>query len=179
MSATHACLLRGINLGGNNKMSMPEFRAMLEGFGCKNVKTYIASGNAVFNMPARLESKLAAMVEKAIAERFGMKMPVVIVTKKEMEQAVAMNPYPEVAATPKLLHLMVLAARPAADAVATLDPNRSAPDRFAVIDRFIYMHLPNGAADSKLTNQYFDSRLKTVSTGRNWQTVNKILEMMQ
>ena len=68
---------------------------------------------------------------------------------------------------------------PTPDQVASLDPDRSPPDRFVVVGPDIYLHVLTGAADTKLTNAYFDSRLKTVSTARNWRTVNKLLEMMR
>ena len=75
------------------------------------------------------------------------------------------------------LHVVFLADAPDAEHVEALDPNRSSPDEFAVRGREIYLHCPNGLARSKLTNSYFDSRLSTISTMRNWKTVRKLLEL--
>ena len=67
----------------------------------------------------------------------------------------------------------------APESVASLDPQRSAPDRYIVRGQEIYLHLGRSAADTKLTNAYFDSRLATISTGRNWRTVTKLVELMR
>jgi len=77
-----------------------------------------------------------------------------------------------------MLHVLFLAETPSDSAAANLDENRSPPDKFAAVGQDVYLYLPNGAGKTKLTNAYFDSKLLTVSTGRNWRTVNKLLEMM-
>jgi uncharacterized protein (DUF1697 family) len=87
------------------------------------------------------------------------------------------NPFLKAGAAEELLHVSFLADRPSTDLVAALDSTRSAPDEFAVVGREIYMKLVTGAAKTKLTNAYFDSKLKTVSTMRNWRTVLKLAEM--
>jgi uncharacterized protein (DUF1697 family) len=79
----------------------------------------------------------------------------------------------------RALYVYFLADKPAASAVKTLDPNRSAPDEFRVHGCEIYLHLPNGMGRSKLTNAYFDSKLSTICTARNWATVKTLLEMMK
>ena len=96
-----------------------------------------------------------------------------------MAQVAAGNPFLRRKCDPKWLHVVFLADTPAQAAVAALNPQRSPGDEFVVRGGEIYLHLPNGAARSKLTNQYFDSTLKTVSSGRNWNTVTTLLEMMQ
>jgi uncharacterized protein (DUF1697 family) len=73
---------------------------------------------------------------------------------------------------------MFLADRPDQAKIAALDPGRSAPDEFSVLGQEIYLHLPNGMGRTKLSNAWFDSKLATVSTCRNWRTVTKLLEMM-
>ena len=75
------------------------------------------------------------------------------------------------------LHVVFLADLPDGAHVEALDPNRSPSDEFAVLGREIYLHCPNGLARTKLTNNYFDSRLSTTSTMRNWRTVLKLLEL--
>ena len=78
-----------------------------------------------------------------------------------------------------MLHVLFLADEPTSQSIGKLDPDRSPPDAFVVRSREVYLHLPNGAASTKLTNSYFDTKLATVSTGRNWATVLKLLELMQ
>ena len=98
----------------------------------------------------------------------------------ELEDAVTSNPFLKAgAAARSSLHVMFLADVPEPSKVAALDPNRSPGDEYVVRGREIYLRLPNGVADTKLTNAYFDSKLARSSTGRNWRTVTKLLELMK
>jgi uncharacterized protein (DUF1697 family) len=101
---------------------------------------------------------------------------VVLRTQAELERVVEGNPYPKI--TDKTLHVFFLADTPSKQAVATLDPQRSPPDTFVLRGKELYVHTPNGIGRSKLTSQYFDSRLQTVATARNWNTVLKLLALM-
>ena len=178
MKPTHLALLRGINVSGKNKIRMADLTRILTELGLGAVQTYIQSGNALFHAPAKLRKQLPKLMAAAIQERFSLNVPVVVLTRAELNEAIAGNPYPQAVATPKQLHVLFLADSPAAELLATLDYARSAPDRFHVSGRFIYMHLAGSAADTRLTNAYFDSKLKTISTGRNWQTITTLQAMM-
>jgi uncharacterized protein (DUF1697 family) len=170
----HVALLRGINVGGKNKLPMRELAAMFEAAGCTDVKTYIASGNVIFKATAAVARTLAAKVEKQIAKDHGLRVPVVVRTAKELASAVENNPY---VARDDHSHVLFLAERPTKAAVAGLDANRSPGDEFAVIGRDVFLYCPNGVAKTKLTNDYFDRKLATTSTGRNFRTVRKLVEM--
>ena len=98
-------------------------------------------------------------------------------TADELEKVVKRNPFNKIGADPKRLHVSFLENRPSASAVRGLDPDRSPPDEFVVSGREIFLYCPNGVARTKLTNQYFDSKLRTVSTVRNWKTVLKLVEL--
>ena len=169
-------LLRGINVGGKNKLSMRDLSALFTDAGCENVRTFIQSGNVVFRASAGVSKSLAGVVSSKIEERFGYRVPVILRTAKQLREVVANNPFPQVQ---EMLHVMFLADRPGAAKIGLLDPQRSPPDTFIVRGEEIYLHLPNGAGNSRLTNAWFDSKLATVSTGRNWRTVNSLLEMME
>ena len=172
---THIALLRGINVGGKNKLPMEGLRAIFKAQGCASVRTYIQSGNVVFENPEA--TNLAERISKAITERFGYSVPVVLRTAAEFNQAAANNPFLRRGADPKALHVGFLSTAPPSEAVQALDPNRSPPDEFVVLGREIYLHCPNGVARSKLTNAWFDSKLGVVSTMRNWNTVTKLLAL--
>ena len=175
--ASHVALLRGVNLG-KRRLPMKELARIFEEAGAAGVRTYIQSGNVVYRASAARARRVPALVETAIAERFGFDAPVVTRTAAEMAAIVRANPYArEAAADPKSVHVGFLRDEPAASAVAALDPDRSPPDTFVVDGREIYFHFPNGLAKSKLTNPWFDSRLDTVSTMRNWRTVITLEEM--
>jgi len=157
---------------------MKDLARIFEAAGCADVRTYIQSGNVVYRAGAELARRVPALVEAAIAERFGFDAPVVTRTAAEIAAVVRANPYPDEAdSNPKSVHVGFLRHEPAARAVSALDPDRSPPDTFIVRGREIYFHFPNGMGKSKLTNPWFDSRLGTVSTMRNWRTVVTLEEM--
>jgi uncharacterized protein (DUF1697 family) len=144
--------------------------------GCGDVRTYIQSGNVLFRGTPAVAESLPAHITGQIAKRFGFRIPVVLRTAGQLAAAIRDNP---LSAIPQeMLYVYFLAGRPDASRVAQLDPDRSKPDAFVVHGREIYLHLPNGLGRSKLTNAYFDSKLATVSTARNWRTVLKLLELM-
>jgi uncharacterized protein (DUF1697 family) len=178
MQASYVALLRGVNVGGKNKLPMKELAELFTAAGCRDVQTYIQSGNVVFRAATGAAAKIPRLIAAGIFDRFGFKSPVVLRSSDEMQAVVAENPFLANLASDDGLHVMFLADVPAADAVTALDPGRSPGDTYLVRGREIYLHLPNGAGVSKLTNAYFDSKLATVSTGRNWRTVTKLLEMM-
>jgi uncharacterized protein (DUF1697 family) len=174
---THVALLRGINVGGKNRLPMRDLVGLFEEAGCSEVKTYIQSGNVVFKAPPRTRERLAGTLEKLIAERFALRVPIVLRTSEELAAAARANPFIAGKRDEKTLHVMFLADAPSARAVASLDARRSPPDEFTVVGRDIYVCCPNGVARSKLTNDYFDRTLATVSTGRNWRTVLTLVEL--
>ncbi len=175
---THIALLRGINVAGKNLLSMKDLARMFAGAGCADVRTYIQSGNVIFEAAAGA-AKIGETVSANIEKRFGYRIPIVLRTSEQLLQTIAGNPFLKAGADAKALHVYFLAAMPNARAIAGLDLARSAPDVFHVRGQEIYLHLPNGMARTMLTNAYFDSKLSTTCTARNWATVLKLAEMMQ
>jgi uncharacterized protein (DUF1697 family) len=175
--ATLIALLRGINVGGNNKLPMAGLATLFREAGCSDVRTYIQSGNVICKAGTHVADGLDARIAGAIEERFGLRVPVVLLTADEVAEAVRGNPFIAESGDERALHVAFLAHAPDAQSVAKLDPMRSPPDRFAVRGRAVYLHLPNGVARTRLTNAYLDSTLRTVSTLRNWRTVLTLLEM--
>ena len=173
----YVALMRGINVGGNNMILMKDLSALFTGVGCSDVRTYIQSGNVVFRASAAVVKGLHAAVERALVTRFGAAVPLVLRSQAELAECARSNPYFTKDADPARLVVMFLDRQPSAAEVATLDPARSPPDEFVVRGRDIYLRCPNGLGRSKLTNAWFDGKLKAVSTGRNWNTVIKLLAM--
>jgi uncharacterized protein (DUF1697 family) len=172
----HIALLRGINVGGKNKLPMKALAALFEAAGCGDVTTYIQSGNVVFRAPDGLAREVPARIHAAIQERHGLHVPVVTRTAAELRAIVRDHPFLAEGVDTKQLAVGFLADEPTAERVATLDPQRSPPDEFEVRGREIYLRFPDGVARSKLTNAYFDSRLATVCTVRNHRTVLALLQ---
>ena len=178
-SATGAnvALLRGINVGGKNKLPMKDLAAMFRDAGCDDVQTYIQSGNVLFRAEPALAEDIPSLISTSILSRFGYRVPVVTRTARELQEIVQANPLAEAGAEAGKLLVLFLADLPDPAHVEALDPNRSPGDEFVVLGREVFLHCPNGVARSKLTNSYFDSSLSTTGTARNWRTVRKLLEL--
>jgi len=165
MSATFVALLRGINVGGKNKLPMKELAALFEEAGAGAVQTYIQSGNVVYAGAARAGEKIAATVEKRIGERFSLRVPVVVRTREAIEGAARGNPFLARGADPSMLHVMFLAGAPSARAVSALDPGRSPGDEFQVIGREVFCTCPTAspAPSSPTTGSIVSSRRRARS----------------
>jgi Uncharacterized protein conserved in bacteria len=178
MPAIHLALLRGINLGPKNKIAMPDLAKIFGDAGCSNVRTYIQSGNVIFAATSELSGRLPDLITAQIQQRFGHRVPVILRTFGEMQAVVRSNPFLKEGAAGDILHVMFLADLPKAGAASSLDPDRSPPNRFIVRGKEVYLLFPDGFARNKLTSAYFDSKLGTIGTVRNWRTVTRLLELM-
>ena len=145
--------------------------------GFKDVRTYIQSGNVVFRTGSTGGEEISSIISASILRRFDYRVPVVTRTAREFQEIVQANPFVEAGAEADKLHVMFLAELPDSANVEALDPDRSPGDEFAVQGREVYLYCPNGVARTKLTNSYFESRLSTTSTMRNWRTTLKLLEL--
>ena len=179
MLEAYVALLRGINVGGKNKLPVRDLTALCAEAGCADVRCYVQSGNIVFESTATDARGIPARIATQIAERFGFRIPIALRTLEQLKRVVGNNPFLEQGASEEALHVMFLDDPPSPEKVAGLDPSRSAGDAFAVRGQEIYLHLPNGVADTKLTNACFDARLTTISANRNWKTITKLLVLMR
>ena len=177
-AATHVALLRGINVGGKNLLPMTELAQLFETAGCARIRTFIQSGNVLLAAPAALARRLPGEIASRIEKRHGLRVRVILRTAAELRRVAASNPFFRADADPKLLHVAFLSAAPGREAVARLDPARSPPDAFFVQGSEVYLSLPNGAGRTKLTNDYLDRALGTTSTLRNWNTVVKLVALL-
>ncbi len=173
----HIALLRAINVGGNNKLPMADLVALFRDLHCTEVSSYIQSGNVVYRPPASEERGMGEAVAEEIFRRFGLRVPVVTRTAEEMNSLSQSNPFLVEGEDGSCLHVAFLKDFPSSSSVASLDPQRSPPDEFRVVGREVYLRFPAGVGRTRLTNEYLDSRLKTVSTLRNWRTVLTLRDM--
>jgi uncharacterized protein (DUF1697 family) len=174
---SYVALLRGINVGGKNMLPMKELIGMFEREGCANVRNYIQSGNVVFEASAAVAKGVPDRLEKAILRHYKYAVPVLVRSAGELESVTRSNPFLPAEKDTKTLHVAFLASPAAKPDIGALDPKRSPGDEFVVKGREIFLRFPNGVGKSKLTNAYFDAKLRTTSTIRNWATVLKLLEM--
>ncbi len=163
-------LLRGVNVGGHNRIAMPQMRAVLEEVGCREVQTYLQSGNAVVGYdgtPVELERA----VGEALAER-GLPVPVMVRTGEELVRVVQASPWQDL--DPKLFHVAFLSGEPDPAKVAAIDHDALLPERVVVGERVLYLDYALGAGRSKGLDRL---RLGVDATARNWRTVNALRDL--
>ena len=171
-------LLRGINVSGQKKVPMKELKTLYEELGFSDVTTYIQSGNVVFTTREKALDKLPQKIEKKIEEHFGFDVSVVHRTPQELKAVLETNPFlNETGLQENKLYVAFMAAEPDAGLVEKAQVYQTLADRFSVIGKETYLYLPEGYGNSKLHNNFFESKLKTVATTRNWRTVNILHDM--
>lgn len=173
---SYVALLRGINVGGKNRLPMADLVALVEGQGGRDVRTYIQSGNVVFRARPSSAGRLSAAIVERLRER-GLSVPVVLREAGQLRAVVEDNPLLARGLDPKTLHVAFLADVPAPERAAGLDPQRSPADAFELRGDDLFLCLPNGVAGSKLSNAYLDRTLGTTCTLRNWRTVQTLAAM--
>jgi len=190
--ATHVALLRGINLGGRNRVAMADLRALVGELGHRDVSTYIQSGNVLFTVapdasPGRQETTaLADAMTAAIAAKLGVTAPVVVLTREELAGVVAANPFPD-EPNPKCVHAVFRAAPAGEELLARIAQAESAAaakggrDSVRSIGRTLYLHTPDGFGNSDLSATVMRivsvPKQGTTGTARNWATMTKLLEL--
>ncbi|UQI46654.1 DUF1697 domain-containing protein [Streptomyces sp. HU2014] len=174
---TYVALLRGINVGGKQRVPMQTLRALLTGLGCGSVRTHLNSGNAVFTHPDADEEGLAAGLERAISQELGLTVSCLVRTEGELRRVVDGNPFAGQEVDPSRFLVTFLSGPVDPAAVADLDPAEFAPEEFALGERVLYLHCALGIRDSRLAKKLTERRLGVVGTARNWNTVTKLAAM--
>jgi uncharacterized protein (DUF1697 family) len=173
-------LLRGINVGSGRKVPMADLKKLCESLGLQNVQTYIQSGNVAFEL-GRPEAilMLEMRLQQAFSETFGFDIPVIVRTDEEWAESIAQNPFlKEENLDIERLHLTCLKELPSAELLEKIKAFQYLPDRYEIIGRDVFIFCAAGYGTSKLVNSFFESKLKTSATTRNWKTVLKLHEMI-
>lgn len=171
-------LLRGINVGGHNKVPMAELRALGEGLGWSGVATYIQSGNLVFEAAGKADA-LETILEAAIAQRFGIEVAVIVRAARDWSGYVAGNPFPEVAeAEPNRLMLCLAKKAPARDCAAALEGKARDGEAVRLVGEALWIHYPAGAGQSRLSPSLIDRLAGSPVTARNYRTALKLEAML-
>lgn len=173
---TFIALLRGINVGGKNTLPKHALVRLAENLGAQRVRTYIQSGNAVFEATAPDASDFAKQIGTCIQQEFGFEPLVMLFQCKALEMAVANNPYPEAQVPGNFLHLGFMAAIPAQENWEKVTALKTASEQMRVVDRVLYLHVPEGIGRSKLAARA-EELLGVDMTLRNWRTVCALLEL--
>ena len=173
----YAAFLRGINVGGNNMIKMERLREIVAALGFENVRTYVNSGNVVFEARKTPDKKLAASIHDAIKKQLAMDISVMVRSIDEIQEIVKNNPYVGQFENDKELHIFFLNEPLSPEHRELLMANNSDTELIALDERTIY-YLPRvGILEGVLGKGFIDKKLKIPSTARNWRTVNKVAAM--
>lgn len=173
---TWIAFLRGVNMGGHHKLPMKALAALMEGLGCRDVRTYIRSGNAVFRHPADDPAPLARHIRETIHEAHGFAPRVLLLRREALEHAAAANPFPEGEAAPARLALFFLSRAPERPDFAGLERVRGRAEAYALQGATFYLYAPEGFGRSKLAARV-ERLLGVEATARNWRTVTAVLAL--
>lgn len=175
---THLALLRGINVSGHNMIKMDALQKMLENMGFQNVKTYIQTGNVFIDSEEEHAATVGFKIKQEIAKIFGYDVPVVMVTKEELENCFKNNSYlKEKNCDTKKLYVAFISKELTSQALNDLRISQFKPDEASVDNARIYIKYDVGAGKTRLDQKYIEKKLNVVATIRNWNTVTTLLEM--
>jgi uncharacterized protein (DUF1697 family) len=178
--AKYIAMLRGINVSGHKIIKMEQLRASFTAIGFSNTKTYIQSGNIIFEASNDSSASLSEKISQRILSDFGFSVPVTLRTAKEMEQIIKRNPFLSMPAIDhSKLHVTFLSDDPPKKALEQLLPLASKPEQVRIMGQEIFLYCPNGYGITKLSNTAIEKKLFVGATTRNWKTVNTLLAMAQ
>lgn len=178
---TYIAILRGINVGAQKKVLMAELKEVLKKLKLQDISTYIQSGNVVFKSDEKLSNEeFAAKIEKVIHKHFKFEVPVIVRNASELKKLIAANPYPK---NKKIdlakVHVTFLSGVPSEPLLQEIKKQNFLPDEFSINEKEVYLHTPGGYGVTKLSNSFFEKKLKVTATTRNWKTVNTLMEMCE
>ncbi len=175
----YIAILRGINVGGNRKILMADLRKLVEKLGFSNVQTYIQSGNVIFDgVEVDSNLQIGDTIQQAILETYGFDVPVIVRTAGEMSNSIANNPFlSEINPDLEKLFITFMKDEASIENIEKIITLEFKPDLFRIIGKDVFGYCENGFGRTKITNDFFEKKLKVQTKTRNWKTVMKLNEM--
>jgi uncharacterized protein (DUF1697 family) len=178
--AVIASMLRGVNVGPHKRVKMEDLRGLYESLKLREPQTYVQSGNVIFKSDERDLTKLTKRIESAIERKFGFQSDVVLRSTAELRDVVARNPFAKRRGIePSKLLVTFLAGDPGEEARVMARAIKCAPDELWIDGSEVYIYFPNGMARAKLSWPSIPKILKVSGTGRNWNSITRMLEMAE
>ena len=175
---TYISILRGINVSGRRMIKMDALRQLYADMNCRQVQSYIQSGNIVFKHQKGKPQDLEKEITKNISEVFKLDVPVLVIEYETLEQIIESNPFlKDNAKNTAYLHVTFLSSKPGKEHIENLKEINCPPDDFHVSDKAVYLYCPNGYSNCKLTNNFIENKLKVTATTRNWKTTLELCSM--
>jgi len=173
-------LLRGVNVGGHHMIKMDALRTLYESLGLRGAQTYLQSGNVVFKTQERDLVRLSKKIEDGIERTFGFRPAVIVRTPSELRSVIARNPFAKRRGIePNRLLVTFLAGVPSPEARDKALNLKTDPEELRLDGRAFYIYFPSGMARPKVSWVSIEKMLQTPGTGRNWNTVTKLLEIAE
>jgi uncharacterized protein (DUF1697 family) len=177
---TYVAILRGINVGGKRMIKMDALKQLFANLGFSNIETYIQSGNVFFQCKKTSEEKLASTIAKEIEKVFSFDVPTIVKNVEELKQIITNNPFTkDKKKLAEYFHVTFLATTPIKENIDSIAKLNFGNDDFTIIDKAVYLYCPNSYSNSKLTNGFFENKLKVIATTRNWKTCNELVNIAE
>ncbi len=175
---TYISILRGINVSGQKLLKMDALKAMYENLKFKNVKTYIQSGNVIFQFSEKNNQELEKLIEKTILKTFAFEVPIMVKGINEIENVLNHNPFVNKRKEDiTKLHVTFLSEEPEQTLINKLKEGQYNSDEFIIVGKTVYLFCPNGYGNTKLNTNFFENKLKVKATTRNWKTTNELFNI--
>ena len=171
----YLAILRGINVGGHRKILMKDLKELLSNLGLTEIKTYIQSGNVVFQSKESL-TVLETTIAQIIKKNYNFEVPVIIIPVADLQKIPQLNPYLNTTAVEKL-HVTFLSSLPETEKIEKIASTDFLPDKFRIIAQTVFLCIDGKYHKSKLSNNFFEKELKVTATTRNWKTIMKLIEL--
>jgi uncharacterized protein (DUF1697 family) len=177
---TYLSLLRGINVSGQKTVKMDALKEMYEDLHFVNVRTYIQSGNVIFEGKKSNRKDLEMLISNQLQKHFGFEVPVIILESGELKDITARNPYrDDMTKDISYMHVTFLSSKPAPVTLATINKVASPGEELTITDKAVYLYCPNGYGKTKLTTTFLEKTLKVGATTRNWKTALELLNIAE
>jgi uncharacterized protein (DUF1697 family) len=175
----HLALLRGINVSGHRMIKMEVLKTALEVIGFTEVQTYIQSGNVFVTTEEENPTKVGFIIKQEIQKSFGHDVPVVVIGKNDLELCLQRNPFLKTSDDTKKLYVSFVSKILTNDSIHDLKISNIKPDEVAIDENRLYIKYYDSPAKTRLDNSYIEKKLNVISTIRNWNSVNKLLEIFE
>ncbi len=171
----YVALLRGVNVGGHNKVPMIDLKKLFVELGFQDVITYIQSGNIVFKADIKEKSSNEVGIKQGIEEKFSVKVEVIIKSKEELSKIVNETPFKEAnLAAGEKIYLTVFSKKPSEDSIKKLNKVDGEGDKILITDKCAYILCKKGYSETVFSNNFIEKTLGVIATTRNLQTMQKL-----
>ncbi len=177
---TYISILRGINVSGKNIIKMEQLRELFITLKFQHVRTYIQSGNVIFQTKETAQSLLSKKIAEVIEKQFGFKIPVLTLTIDELKSAITDNPFlKKEKKDNEFLHVTFLSELPEKALFSAIEKEKYLPDEIQILSKCVYLYCPNGYGKTKLHNTFIENKLKVRATTRNWKTCHELIKIAE